>query len=352
MQLLRQIRPRLYRVLGLALVLTAGTAHAEWFVRGREMEEDRDFRLQLSVGSVRELDAVIQETTRKLYDVTGGYWKQATAENYDLNDLGMEDGYLSLGISLEKAWKYFSLQFDTAFFQAESDAVARRDYYIEVGDDIVYQGQTYDQIQIPEGTPFTLDMTALTLELRGLITPFTFKAGENFRFTPWIDLGLFGFGGRYDIDAGPVRGVTQYQDPPEDFTIGGRSSGYGGLGAPEWGLGGEIRVGAEERLHFVLQGHYAVCEYHGGTEAVTVNEHREKTIDLDHSNTRIRGMLDIPLRAGRCLTVGAQYQLIDSEALISSSATDPEEILAKRERFDKEVDFRLETLQGFIGLTF
>jgi hypothetical protein len=38
--------------------------------------------------------------------------------------------------------------------------------------------------------------------------------------------------------------------------------------------------------------------------------------------------------------------------LISSTATDPEEILAKQERFDKEFEFGLTMFNAMIGLTF
>ncbi len=38
-------------------------------------------------------------------------------------------------------------------------------------------------------------------------------------------------------------------------------------------------------------------------------------------------------------------------AFISSTATDPDEILEKQERFDKEVEFGLTSMQALIGYT-
>jgi len=333
------------------LIAVAVTAGDGVFRAGREIEDGRDFKLRVTVGQIQNFEAVVQETTRAFYDVSGRAASQQDAENYDLNDFGMDDGYPTLGFSLERVWKYFSLQLDAAAMEPDTETVARRNYYIQVGD-VTYNGRSYEHMKIPEGTRFSVDAIAGIIELRGLFTPFTFMPAENVRFTPWIDMGLFGFAGDYDIDAGPATGVTQYQEPPEDFVVGGKASGTGGLGLPELGLGGELRLGGAGEVNFVLEGHYAVCEYDGSTKFLTTNSHREKDLDLDHVNMRLRGFLEVPLKSSRCLTIGVQYQSIESDALIESSSDDPDEILARRERFDKEVEFEMESIQAMVGLTF
>lgn len=341
-------------LIGCALCLIAlesMQARAGVFSAGRTREQGRDFRIDITAGQIQSIEAIVQETTRKLYDVTGETFKQEDAENYDLNDFDMDDGYPMIGVSMEKMWKYFTFQLDASFMQPDTETVARRNYYIEV-DEVKFNGQTYEHMKIPEGTPFDIDAVGGTLELRGLITFFTIEPSESLRITPWIDIGLFGFAGEYDIDAGPASDLVQYQNPPEDFVVGGKATGYGGVALPEIGLGGEIRFGSRERLNLVIDGHYAVCEYDGSSKYFTTNDHREKNLDLEHENLRLRCRLEIPLKSSRCLTFGLQYQLIDSEAFIESGETDPEEILEARERFDKEVQFELETLQATLGLTF
>ena len=116
--------------------------------------------------------------------------------------------------------------------------------------------------------------------------------------------------------------------------------------------GGEIRIGDEGGANLVLSGHYVVCEYDGSSKYLTSSNHREKDIEIDHVNYRLRCTCEIPMESGRCFTLGVQYQVIDTEAMIESTALTPEEIIASRERFDKEVEFELEAVTGMIGLTF
>ena len=52
------------------------------------------------------------------------------------------------------------------------------------------------------------------------------------------------------------------------------------------------------------------------------------------------------------LNLGVQVQIIETEGTVSSQATDPEEILEKQERFDKEFSFKLESVLATVGLTF
>ena len=59
----------------------------------------------------------------------------------------------------------------------------------------------------------------------------------------------------------------------------------------------------------------------------------------------------MPLRRV-ALSLGLQVQLIETDGLVSSSATDPDEILALRERFDKEFSFKMNSVMATVGLAF
>ncbi len=336
-----------------ALLFVSGcTLHAGGlFVGGRDYDEKRDAQLRITAGMITEIEAMIQETTRKYYDATDQQFKQDLAESFDLDDFNFDDGYPTVGLSYENAARWLTFQFDAHVSQADTEAVAQRNYYIGVGG-VEYGGREYDHMMIPEGRSFNMDLTALYMELRGLFTPFTFKPDEGVRFTPWVDLGLVVFAGNYDIDAGTAEGVTQYQNPPEDFVVGGQADGTVGLGLPELGIGAQLRIGDPGMANLVLQGHYAVLQYDGGTSYFTSSQHREKDVDIDHFNAKVSCGLEIPMRSGRCVTLALQYQLIESEAAITSKEGTTEEVIARRERFDKDVEFRMGTATAMLGLTF
>lgn len=337
---------------GLLTVGVVYSAESGVIRAGRIMPEERDGRLTISAGSVRQLEVLVEETTRAFYDVTDQEWKQERAQEFDESDFNLDDGYATVGLKYEKAGRYFSWQAEASLMNPDTEAVARRNYYIAVGDDIEYNGQTYDHMKIPEGESFTAELLGGTFELRGQLTPFTFKPGEAFSITPWVELGIFSFAGQYKIDAGEARGVTQYQNPPEDFVIGGSSKGITGIGLPEWGGGGEVRIGTDDSLCLSLRGSYTICEYNGGTRILTSSSHREKSIDLDHDNLRLQAHLELPTVSGRAWLLGVRYQKVESAALIESQAETDEEIIARRERFDKEVEFNFESIEFLAGFTF
>ncbi len=339
---------------GVALLgwgLCAG-AQAGFIEGGRPSTPERDAGLRIRAGVATEFKGLVQETRRVFYDVSGQSSKQADAETYGSDDFGMDGGYPIVGFGTEKNWRYTALQLEFGFMNPSIDTEAKRNYYLAVGEDIEYGGRTYDHLLIPEGTPFEADFEGGAIDLKFLITPLTMNFGPACRFTPNLNLGIFGFAGNYDIEAGPVRGVTTYQNPPEYFTIGGSASGFIGMGLPEAGLGGELRFGAPEGATLAIRGHYAVCQYDGSSSYVVSSSDREKDLDIEHVNIRARCELSMPLRSGRAVTLGVEYQKIASEGLISSAADGDEEILAARERFDKWVEFDMESLIGSIGLTF
>ncbi len=335
------------------LVLVVETLHAGVFQKGRVLEDSRDFNLRLTVGQISDFTAMVEETTRRVYEVTGEDWKQDTAEGYDLSDFNIGESHQTFGLSMDKGWTYFTFQLDASYLSIQSTTEAQRDYYIGVGGEVEYGGRSYDQMKIPRGQEFSFDVDGATVEMRLLVTPFTICLGEVARLTPFLDLSIFGFGGRYDIDAGDPTGVATYQNPPELFVVGGQSDGMLGMGLPQYGGGAELRLGAADRMNLVLQGHYTILAYDGSSSLLTSSEHREKNADIDHRNIKLRAFLEFPVRQNSMmLTVGLQYQKIESEGLISSTETDPDIILAKRERFDKQVEFGMQTVSAMVGLAF
>lgn len=327
------------------------TATADVFVAGRDYDDGRDAHFGVSVGTITEFRGMVEETTRSLYDVTGETWKQETAESYDLDDFNLDDSYPTFGIVFENAGKYFTFQMDLAYMAISSDAVAQRDYYLAV-DSIVFNGVEYDNFMIPEGRSFSFDFQGASIETHFLFTPFTFRPAEGFRLIPFLSLGLFGYVGQYDIEAGESVGIKEYQNPIEEFVIGGKVDGLMGMGLPEYGGGLELRLGTADSMNFVIQGRYNVCQYDGSTSFLTSRSHRDKNADIDHWNAQVKAFAEFPLRDGRSWMLGAEYQQIQSEGLISQTEEDPEQIIANRERFDKEFEFGTTTFNAFVGLTF
>ncbi|MCK5851219.1 MAG: hypothetical protein KAH23_09915 [Kiritimatiellae bacterium] len=339
----------------LALVVAFGFVQAVFagpFVGGRDIPEGRDFSFNITAGSIVDIEGEVQETNRRYYDVTGQSEKQNLREDYSLEDFGMDGGYELLGFSLENAGHLWTLQWDLSIMNPQVNSVADRNYYIGVSG-VSYGGQDYEYMQIPEGTSFSVDMFAMMTEVRGLFTPFTFKPGNNFRFTPFVDIGLFVFYGSYDIDAGPAQGVIQYLNPPEDFVVGGQASGQLVVAVPELGAGAELRIGSPKGPNLVLQGNYAVLEYDGSTEFLLSSDHRAKDLNLSHINMKLRGSLELPLKEGRSLALGLQYHYIETDAEITSSDDFSDEEAADRhERFDKDVFFSMNTIMATLGFTF
>ena len=329
-----------------------GVANADGIVKGgRVIDEHRNFEIRGVVGTVTEMQGFVQETTRAFYDATNQKFKQDLAERFDLNDFDMDGGFLAAGIATENIWEYFTLQFELLFMNPETDTVAQRNYYIAV-DGMSFNGQEFDNQQIPTGTPFTAEIFGALAEINGFFTPITIQVSESFRFTPWIGIGLFMFFGEYEIDAGEAKGVVQYQFPPENFVVGGESDGYIGAGLPEIGIGGEMTFGNSKGVNVVVQGHIATFQYKGSTSYFTTSSRRDKDVDIDHVHGWLQAALEFPLESGRALTVGSKIDMVQSKVDIQSEPGTIEEIIARRERFDKRVDFEMTIATAFVGITF
>ncbi|MDD5708081.1 MAG: hypothetical protein PHR35_19355, partial [Kiritimatiellae bacterium] len=228
----------------------------------------------------------------------------------------------------------------------------RRDYYLSVGSDIDYQGRSLDHLMIPAGKSFSADLFGTATELTWAFTPVGFNCSDSLSVTPSLNAGLLLFLGAYSIDAGEPSGVVTYQNPPEDFAVGGESSGVVGMGIPQIGPGLSVRGWFENDIDLLIQAQYLMFSYDGSTSFLTTASHREKNADIDHSSLRLRAQMEFPLSDGLRLNAGLTVQIIDSEGLISSTATDADEIRAARERFDKMFAFRLSTVMAHVGLTF
>ena len=130
--------PASTRVLRLALtaaVLTAlPAARGEPVAAGRVFDHDRANRLFLTVGQVGTLEGSVDETTRRLFTVTGQDAKQDNAESYSFDELGLDSSDLTFGLSYERLWRWVTLRLDGAYVRAEASGNAPRDLFIGVSD--------------------------------------------------------------------------------------------------------------------------------------------------------------------------------------------------------------------------
>ena len=332
--------------------LLANISLAGPFVAGRDISSDRDASFRFTGGMVFDIEGDVQETNRRYYEVTGQSEKQNLREDYSLEDFGLGDAYPTVGFAIENAGRFWTFQWDLLVMNLQTDSTAIRNYYIGVSD-IEYGGEEYEYMQIPEGTDFSVDILGIMTDLRLLFTPFTFKPGNSVRFTPFADIGLFIFYASCDIDAGPARGVIQYQDPPEDFVVGGHAEGMLALGVPELGVGAELRIGNPSGVNLVVQGNYGFLDYDGSTEWLVSADHRAKDLTLNHINARAKCALEAPFENGNSFVLGIEYRFIESEASITTREDlSDEEIAERHERFDKDAFFSLSTALVTLGWTF
>lgn len=332
----------------LGLFAVSARAGVEW---GGSLAPGRQQNLRLLIGAATEFEGMVEETTRKVYDVQGESWKQDLAESYDTDDFDMDGPFGAIGLSYDVAGRFVRFQIDTLFLNPSTRTTAQRDYYLSIQDDVGYRGERYDHLLIPEGRSFEAEIMGNMTELTLMLVPAGVFAGNGLRINPSLDVGLLLFGGKYEIDAGEPSGVETYQNPPEEFVVGGETSAWVGMFAPQWGPGVDVRFGQDDGVQIALQAHYLFFDYSGGSGLFTTADHREKDLDFEHRNFRLRGQAEIPLRK-TILTVGLQVQMVETDGTIESGASDPEEILARRERFDKEFAFKIHTVLATVGIAF
>jgi len=332
-----------------AVWATAASGGIQW---GGYVLPGQERQLRANVGGIFEFEGMVEETTRKFYDAVGRYSSQADAESYGSDDFNADGFHGMIGLSWNRNWQGFRLQLDTSFMNPEIDSTASRDYWLTVQGDVSYNGGNYDHLMIPKGSPFTMELLGNLTELTLSLVPFGFQGGDGWlTVTPMLDVGFLAVLGKYEIDAGDPSGVREYQNPPEQFVVGGNSDGFAGAALPQFGAGVNILAGDPEGLQLELDAHYLMMMYDGSTGFFTTAEHRKKDLDLDHRNIRLRGALSFPTGNAR-LIAGVQVELIDLDGTLESSATDREEIIARRERFDKEFAFTLHSVMATVGFVF
>ncbi len=334
------------------LALCADMADAEdRRVRGgRNLEDRRTFSVDFTLGSVFELDGEVQETTRPVAEI-GGPHSGAAPEDYSWRELGFDRNFLVWGIMLEKMWPYITLSGHFFTGNPTVSGVADRDYYIGVGD-VSFGGRTFDYMVIPEGTEYEGEIDLYSFEVRMLITPVSFGSTAGAQFTPWLQIGFMTFLADYDINAGPAAGLTQYENPPRDYVIRGRGTGLTGVVVPEFGLGGEFRYVFTDRWALALQAHAAFLRFKGSNSQLGVRSRNEKNLDVDYRNFGARATLEWSIHPQVDLIAGLEYQYWTGDAEIRAKDRPEEDILALREKFDKDAHFTFSALSSFIGLRF
>lgn len=315
--------------------------------------DNSDSQWRFYIGMIVSIDGSVDETFRAFYKATGQDYKQSLAESYDLGDFGVNGPYTALGCHYDHTWQSWSFKWDMFFFDINSDTVAKRDYYIGVGDKIGYNGRSYDHLKIPKGDEFSIALFGAMSDVMFSYAPITFYYTDSFsRLTPSLDLGLVLFGGSFDVDDGAPRGSTVYQNPPVDFVIGGDSSTFIGGGAPKIGLGLTYAVELEDDMEWVSHIDLGYFSYEGSTKFLSGNGDRAKDLDISMLSLNAESGFDIPISEDVVVSLGLRIQFLRISGDVRSKETDTEKIIAARERFDKSVDFNMTTVMGYIGLTY
>lgn len=326
---------------------SVASAQIQW---GRDLEDRNTFSIGLTLGQVFGLDGEVQETTRPI-ETIGAPTSGAPPEDYSWKELGFDDSFFVGGLTLEKMWRFVTLQSHALYGQHSVSGTADRNFYIGVGT-VRHGGQSYDYMVIPENEQFSGDIDAYAFDARMLITPLSFGSSRSIQFTPWVHLGVFGFIADYEINAGPSQKVIQYENPPRDYVVGGRGTGRTGLLVPELGFGGELSLAFNDRVRLSLQGHAAFLKYKGSNRDFGVSSRNEKAVEVDYRNIGARVLLEMAMNNRVDLILGVEFQYWTGDADVRAKDKPEEEMRALREKFDKEVHFEMSSVLGILGLRF
>ena len=335
-----------------ALALCARDATAEAVVGGRPVDPARSFTLQFSVGQVTDIKGGVTETTRRLFELEGRDPSTFEPESYTFEELGLTDSDITYGVSVEKMWRYITLRGAIAYMRAEASSSPPRDFFIGV-DDIEFEGRSYEYMKLENDVPYDATLDAALISLRLQYTPVTLAPEHVISFTPWVHAGLFALAGTFEIDQGDPQRIQIYENPPREYVVGGHGEGTLGGGAPEIGIGGDLRIWLGRNEHgdreLSVQGTYAIFEYNGSSDALGVSSRNEKDLDVDYELVELRAMLFWPISAGVDLVLGGEYRVITADAQSKSKAKTLEEAQENREKFDKDVDLELNIVNAFAG---
>lgn len=329
----------------LALTPVAASAAA---VAGRVIDAEFKSRLTFNLGDRSPIDGGVQETERPLNSVREEITPEE-AESFTFEELGLEESETTYGLTFEHQWKWVTLFVNGTYMEASAHGTAPRDLFIGVKD-ARFGGVEYNYQRIPKGTAYASDIDLFTANFRTAITPVTLNSGGSVEFVPWIVIGLYTLAGQFDIDAGPALGVQQYEDPPRLYVVGGTSEGEAAAFAPEIGAGGELLFRVGEQARVTLQASYVFAELSGSTSDLGVNSRNEKDIDLDYEALEGRLYYELPLNDRLKLLLGGEYRRVEVDALAEAKDQTAEEILERREKFNKNVDLAIETITFNVGL--
>ena len=349
----------LAKILSLCLILPvvffSGTARAdetELFTWGNIAKPERDARWSITYGSIPTMNGSVHETTRPYYTAVGRDADQAVREHYSLSDFNIDGGFKTFGAKFDKHYEWFNMHWNLSIFQMDTTAKAKRDYYLSTSDDIHYGGHSYDHMMIPAGHTFDAEFSGFATDFIFDFTPCTISWIDWNRLAPFVEVGLTAVVVQYEIDAGPSRGTTVYQNPPVTFAICGNDDSLIGVGAPLIGFGAEHTLGWDDGLQWVNRMGIDLFHYSGKTDLLTSSSHRSKHADLDLMTFTWDSTVLIPLESLRAIAVGMRLQFMDFSGSIESDAKDTETIISRRERFNKDVDFDMLSVMFTLGFTY
>ena len=329
--------------LALGLSSTAAAATA----KGRVIDEDRRSRLTLFVGEPSPIEGGVQETERPLNQHRDEETPEAP-ESFTFDELGLSESDTTYGIHFEHQWRWVTMFVNSTWMEASATATAPRDLYLGVKD-VRFQGQEFEYQRIPQGSTYEGALDLFATNFRLAVTPITLNAGGSAEFVPWVSVGLFVLAGTFEVDAGPALGVELYEFPPRQYVVGGSSEGEAAALAPEIGVGGELSVWLGQRARLVLQGNYGFSDVSASTSDLGVESRNEKDIDLSFDSLDARALVELPL-GGVNFLAGVEYRRAEIDALAEAKDRPVGEIIELQEKFNKNVDFSIESLVLSVGL--
>ena len=327
-----------------SIVLSLPAAAAE---RGRVLDPERRTRLTFTVGDATPIEGGVQETDRPLNSVRDQITPEAP-ESFTFDELGLDESESTFGLAFEHQWRWVTFFLNSTWLEASAQANAPRDLFIGVSE-VRFDGREYDYQRIPAGAPYAGEIDLFATSFRFGVTPVTLNPGGAAQFVPWIGVGLFTLAGEFEIDAGPATGVQLYEFPPREYVIGGRSKGDVGALAPELGIGGELLFRLSARSSLVLQGNYMISDLSVSTRELGVDSRNEKEIDLDYRAADLRAHVELPMGASSNVIVGVEYRNVVIDAVSRAQERTIEEIFELQEKFNKEIDFEIESVLLHVG---
>lgn len=333
------------RVHVVVAVLLGGLIALPSWAGGRQVEKGKRMRLVASIGQQSPIEGGVEETFRPVNELREN---PDSPESYTFSELGLDESDETLGLKLEYQWKWVTLFVDGTYLDALVTHTAPDDLFIGV-EEVFFQGQKYEYQQIPVGTVYEGSIDLLALNTRLGITPWHVNAGGNAEFVPFFLVGLFTLAGQFEIDAGPPSELILYEFPPREYVVGGSSQGEAAAVAPEIGVGGEVMWRLGQRARLTWQTSYTIFEFAGSTSDFGVSSRNEKDIDLEYRALDSELFYELPLGGRSSLVVGLEYRHVDIDALSEAQDRAVEEVIQLQEKFNKDIDFSIETLVLNVG---